>query len=196
VSEKYLETIKSVDGVVFHLKYHQQRLEDVLSNFKTSKTYNLKELLNPPKNGLYRCRVLYDIDSIEIEYISYSKRSIKSLKLVYDDTIEYSKKYKNRDDINRLFLLKENCDDILIVKNGLITDTSIANIALFDGTKWFTPTLPLLKGTIRQRLLSQGEIYEKEISVSDIKNYTKLALMNAMIDFDIIAEENIRDIIC
>jgi len=91
---------------------------------------------------------------------------------------------------------KEQCDDILIIKKGLVSDTSIANIAFYDGKLWFTPKAALLKGTCRTRLLLEGKIIEKEIRVEDIKKYKKIALMNAMIDFDIIASDNIEEIIC
>ena len=36
----------------------------------------------------------------------------------------------------------------------------------------------------------------KDINVKDIYKYEKVALLNAMIDFDIIAVENIKDVIC
>ena len=196
MSKKYLETIKAIDGVIFNLSYHQQRLDSVLSTLVNARVYNLSDILNPPKRGLYRCRIVYDAESIEIAYVFYSKCQVKSLKLVFSDDIAYSQKYANRDHINKLFLLKGQCDDILIVKSGLITDTSIANIAFFDGHKWLTPKRPLLKGTMREKYIQEQKIFEKDIFVEDLKNFSKVALMNAMIDFDIIAEENIEEMIC
>ena len=196
MNKKYLETIKALDGKLFHLEYHQERLDLVLKDIKATATYSLRDLLSPPPSSLYRCRILYSADSFEVEYIPYVKREIKTLKLVYDDAVAYSKKYENREAINKLFLKKESCDDILIVKNGLITDTSIANVAFYDGTLWITPSVPLLKGTTRERLLKEGKIEQNDIKVEDINKFTKVAVMNAMVDFDIIAEENIREIIC
>ncbi len=196
MNKKYLETIKALDGKLFHLEYHQERLDFVLKDIKAKVTYSLRDLLSPPPSSLYRCRILYSADSFEVEYIPYVKREIKTLKLVYDDAVAYSKKYENREAINKLFLKRESCDDILIVKNGLITDTSIANVAFYDGTLWITPSVPLLKGTTRERLLKEGKIEQNDIKVEDINKFTKVAVMNAMVDFDIIAEENIREIIC
>ena len=190
---KYLETIRAVDGEVLNLSFHQLRLEKALD---ANTTHRLDSLLNPPQNGLYRCRVVYDAKSIEVSYIKYVKRSIKKLKLVYDDTIEYAKKYENREDIEKLVVQKESCDDVLIVKNGLLCDTSIANIALYDGSVWFTPNTPLLEGTTRARLLQNAALVVKDIKPEELKNYSKIALMNAMIDFDIIAVENIEEMIC
>ena len=192
MSEKYLETIKALDGILYHLEYHQWRLDSVL---QTKKRHELK-LLSPPKKGLYRCRVVYTQSDIEVEYIKYSKRQVKKLKLIYDDTIEYEKKYEDREKLNQLFLDKGEADDILIIKNSLVSDTSIANVAFYDGNTWVTPSSALLEGTTRKRLLESGKIVLKEIKAEEIKGFQKIALMNAMIDFDIIAQDNLEDIIC
>jgi len=195
VKHSFLETIKAIDGELKHLEYHQKRYEGVLNSLGIKKVYNLKELLDPPQKGLYRCRVIYTTEDVEVEYIPYQKRQIHKLKLVESDTIEYSKKYADRRELDSLFLLKGEGDEILIIKDGFVSDTSIANIAFHDGEYWFTPKTPLLQGTTRARLLEEGRIFEKDIRVEDIYTYKKIALMNAMIDFDIIAEENIRKII-
>lgn len=196
MNKKYLETIRAVDGIVFNLEYHQNRYESVLKDIGAKSIQDLKNVLNPPNNGIYRCRVVYDDKTIKASYHKYIKRKVSSLKLIYNDNIDYSKKYENREAIDNLFLQKNDCDDILIVKNSLITDTSIANIAFYDGKNWLTPKKPLLDGTTRKRLIDNGFLAEVDIRVKDINNFYKIALMNAMIDFDIIAQENIRDIIC
>ncbi len=59
-----------------------------------------------------------------------------------------------------------------------LTDTSYTNIALYDGEQWFTPSTPLLRGTMRQRLLDCGLLQEREIMVSDIPNYQYISLFN------------------
>jgi 4-amino-4-deoxychorismate lyase len=192
VSKSYLETIKAKDGEIFHLSYHQKRLKNTLENSEIV----LEDIIKPPKFGLYRCRVVYNAQSYKVSYHPYTKRSIQKLKLVYDDSIEYNKKYFNREQIDKLFIKKEYCDDILIVKNGYVTDTSIANIAFRFEDKWFTPKQVLLAGTTRARLLKEKKIFEKDIRVDDLGNFSQIALMNAMIDFDIIQQENFREIIC
>ena len=75
----------------------------------------------------------------------------------------------DRTEINKLYHQKGNFDDILIVKNNLITYTSICNIVLYDGTKYYTPALPLLKGTMRQCLIDKRIIFEDEINLNNIK---------------------------
>ncbi|MEO1954666.1 MAG: aminotransferase class IV [Campylobacterales bacterium] len=183
---KLLETIKALNGECYNLGYHEKR-----SGIK-----NLDSYLTPPKDGLYRCRLVYKDDKVlEVTYHPYKKRVVNSLKLVYDDKISYNKKFENRKSIDELFMLKKNCDDIIIVKNNLLTDTTIANIALFKDGIWYTPKKPLLNGTTRMRLIDNGFLKELDISVLDIKSFSKIALLNAMINFDIIANKKIEEIV-
>ncbi|WP_304545376.1 aminotransferase class IV family protein [Sulfurimonas microaerophilic] len=192
MNKQYLETIKILDRKVYNLDYHQARVDRTIGEGKL----DLFSLIKPEESGLLRCRILYDQDNASIEYIPYEKREIKKLKLVFDDTIEYSKKYGDREHINKLFEQREECDDVLIVKDGLVTDTSIANIAFFDGDIWLTPKQPLLEGTMRAKLLDEKKIFATYISYKDISKFQKIALMNAMIDFDIITSDNLEDTIC
>ncbi len=193
ISDEFLETIKIDNGKVHHLAYHQQRYESVLDYFGIKNTREeLSNLLEVPEDGLYRCRFVYRITknthSIKIEYLPYEKKEIRSLRLVFDDKVHYEMKSTNREYLQRLYSMRKSCDDILIVKNSLITDTTIANIAFYDQNRWITPKQPLLKGTTRARLLDEGQLLEKDIRVEDIKQFSKIALMNAMIGFDPLQE--------
>ena len=197
VKIEFLETIKAVDGEFFHLEYHQRRYEAVLRSYGITEKRELVAFLNAPQKGLFRCRVIYDLEgNISCSYHPYTKRKISRLKLLHADDLEYSKKYANREALDALFAQREACDDIVIVKNGLLCDTSIANIALFDGKQWVTPKRPLLAGTTRERLLENGFLTTRDIRVKDLQEYTQIAVMNAMIDFDIIADKKIEEIIC
>ncbi len=195
VSKTFIETIKAIDGELFNISYHQKRYEEVLLSLGSNNFKDLKDYLDPPHVGIFRCRLLYSIDAIDVEYHRYKKREIASLKLVYDDNIDYSQKSTCREDLDRLFEMREICDEVLIIKNYLVSDTSIANVAFLMDKVWFTPSKPLLMGTTRQRLLDEGKIQEKDIKVEDLKSYSKMALLNAMIDFDII-QKNLKDLFC
>ena len=186
MNSSYIETIKAVDGEIFYIEYHQKRYEDVMRSLGVDDFANLSDFIDPPKWGIYRCRLVYDEKSIEVTYHEYKKREICSLKVIFDNTIEYSKKYSNRDKIDSLFSQKDDADDILIIKNLLLTDTSIANIALYRDGVWLTPKNPLLKGTTRARLLDEGRIVEADIKVQELRSFSQVALLNAMIDFDIL----------
>ena len=73
---------------------------------------------------------------------------------------------------------------IVYGKDGYLTDTSIANIALYDGHTWFTPAHPLLRGTKRAELLNKQFIVEKDIAQVHLNDYSHIMLFNAMIDWE------------
>ncbi len=188
-----LETIKIENGVIHNLPYHQERCtKSRQAIYGDTDILELKTHISPPPKGLYRCRILYAKDIHTIEYIPYIPKIISSLKIITSE-VDYAYKYANRDALNSLLAKEEVYDDILIEKNGYLTDTSIANIAFYDGTQWITPENPLLKGTMRQKLLDEGFLQTKQIKVANISTYTQVALMNAMIGFRILKNIHITD---
>ena len=177
------ETIRCEDGVIAHLSYHQKRLTNSLQCLGSKTHFNLKELIIPPSNGVYRCKFLYDASNYTIEFHPYTPRQITSLRLVFDDVIHYPLKYTDRNQLEDLFARREGCDDVLIVKDGILRDTTIANIALFIEGQWLTPKLPLLQGTTRERLLDEGFLSPAVLTPNDIHKAQKIAIMNAMVGF-------------
>ena len=186
-----LESIKIEDGIIFNLSYHQKRCDKSRKTlYNSSETLVLKEFIHPPKKGLYRCRILYNTQVQKVEYLPYKVKKIQSLKVV-SSNLDYALKYANRDTLNALLAAHTEADDILIEKKGYLTDTSIANIAFYDGEQWFTPHKPLLEGTMRQKLLDEGFLQTRKVKKEDLDLYTQVALMNAMIGFKIIKDINI-----
>lgn len=183
-----VESIKLKDGKLFNLEYHQTRMNGALAElFPQSSGIDLATAFHIPENcrlGLFKVRVLYGsaIENIEIE--PYHFRTIQSLKVVHHETIDYHLKFKDRQILQQLFVQRGDSDDIIIIKNGLVTDAFAANLIFFDGQKWVTPGTPLLKGTQRQFLLDQGIISELEIREENILNYQKVGLINAMVGFE------------
>ncbi len=189
-----LETIKIENGEIANLSYHQARCtksRQILLN--STDVLDLSSLIQPPPKGLYRCRILYGKALHSIEYIPYIAKDIKRLKIV-PSQIDYSLKYANRDALNDLLDSHQNVDEIIIEKDGYLTDTTIANIAFYDGEQWFTPSTPLLKGTMREKLLDEGFLQTKDIKKDDLNLYTQVALMNAMIGFKVLYDINIKEL--
>ena len=182
-----LETIKTVEHKLINLEYHQQRVNRSIRDIFNKKTrINLKKKIKVPGHlgkGLYKCRVIYNLEIKKVEFFSYKQPEITTLKIVTCDDLKYSYKFENRQSITELLELKGRCDDILILKNDLITDTSFCNIIFSDGNNWITPSEPLLKGTQREYLLEKGMVSEAKIKSSDIYNFNSFKLINAMIDF-------------
>lgn len=172
-----------MEGEIRHLSYHQQRLDKTLARLSLSVTYNLEELLSPPLHGTYRCRIVYGLSGLSIDYIPYTPKRFTSLRAVVDDTIDYPYKAADRTELDRLYALREECDDVLIIRNGYLTDTTIANIALFDGSSWRTPENPLLEGTTRARLIDEGFLIPAPLRLEEIASAEKVAVMNALIGF-------------
>ena len=181
-----LETIKIEDGKLSNLSYHQARFDKSQKDlFAITNRIDLNTVIKAPKSGLYRCRILYDEIIRSIEYIPYKEKNITKLKVVPSD-ITYNYKYADREALNTLLEKERNYDEIIIEKEGYLTDTTISNIAFYDGEKWLTPGHPLLPGTMRAKLLNEGFLHKKEIKKEDLKNYSQIALMNSMIGFKIL----------
>ncbi len=195
---QFVETIKIFNKKIYNICYHNQRLNmTVKDNFKKLANIDLNKFIILPDdldNDLYKCRVIYDSDIKLIEFVKYEKKIIRNLRIVKSDNIDYTYKSTNRYAINRLLKNKEECDDILIIKNDYITDTSYANVVFWDGYRWITPNTTLLKGTKRAYLLDNNKIFEADIKIEKIKEYQKIALINSMLEIgDIVVK--IEDIV-
>jgi 4-amino-4-deoxychorismate lyase len=182
---KCIETIKIKDNITHNIHYHQARFDRTRKNlWKEQTPLELNKKINAPSQALYRCRITYGKIIEKIEYLPYIKKIPKSFGVI-ESNIQYNYKFADRDAIEAL-KSRVSQEDIIIIKDGYLTDTSIANIALFDGHDWITPRYPLLKGTMRAKLLDEGFIKEGEIKIDNLERYTNFALMNAMLGFETI----------
>lgn len=179
-----LETIRLQDGAFFNLSYHIQRMtQSCIDVLKTPPKFSLQQILNscnPPRSGLYKCRVLYGADNAMAEFNPYTISSIRSLKVIHNDSLEYPYKFSDRSVLNHMFGRRGTCDDCLIIKNGRVTDTTYTNIAFYEAGTWLTPDQPLLKGTMRQLLLDRSEITTGIIRLEELGKFQFFKTMNAM----------------
>jgi len=184
----YIETIRLQDGMLRNLSYHQDRFERTRSAELGLRSHpELKQFIQIPEGlerGLYKCRILYGKEIELMEYEPHFRHSVASLKLVYSDQINYSYKYSDRSELEELYTGRGACDDILIVKEGCLSDSYYANTIFWDGRDWFTPDTPLLAGTMRASLLDRGLIREARIRTGDLGKFLKIRLVNAMNDLD------------
>lgn len=183
-----IESIKLLDGTFYNLSHHEQRMNRSLKSLCGVHDHvDLEVLLSKvdtPSQGLFKCRIVYDDTSREIEFHPYQYKKIQSLRVVEHDRIHYEFKYTDRKLINRLYELRKNCDDILIVRRGFVTDSSYSNIVFRKNNHWVTPWSALLKGTQRQKLIEHNIIQEDDIRVEDIQTFQSFKLINAMFEFD------------
>lgn len=185
---RLVESIKLLDGRFYNLPAHEQRMKRSLKAlYDVSSSPDLEQFLyhNPfPAKGLYKCRIVYDQLSQEAGFIPYVPKVINRIKVIEDNTIEYAHKFVDRAAIDRLFYQRGDCDDVLIVKNGKVTDCSFSNIVFRKGDQWVTPDTPLLEGTMRQRLLDENLINSREIRGDDIRSFDTFRIINAMLEFE------------
>ena len=183
---QFIETIKILNGELLKLPLHQARFErtrkDVLGLRSHPDLSSEIAVPDSSKQGVYKCRVLYGHDIMEVEFFPYHKPEIRSLKLMVCDSISYAYKSADRTKLKVLYEQRGVCDDILIVKKGWIADSYFTNVILWDGSTWFTPDTALLKGCMRQSLLDSGTIKEKGIRIEELFRYKHLRLINAMND--------------
>ncbi len=185
---RFIETIKLLDGNFYNLDYHQGRMDHTMLQFFGHKgDIRLAHFLTQQsfqESGLFKCRIVYDKTILSVEFLPYTIKPVRSLKVVHAHSIEYAYKFEARDQLLELYNQRGLQDEIIIVENNLIMDASYANLVFFDGATWITPTSYLLNGTMRQILIDQRKIKTAQISLSDITNFEKVKLINSMLGFE------------
>ena len=146
--------------------------------------FNPRDVLKPPRNGLLAAKLIYTDcgEFVRVEYRDYAPKIPRSFALVRQNG-RYERKYLERDWIDAIFKARGACDDAIIVQNDLVRDSTRANVAIFCDGLWLTPARPLLAGTTRERYLKMGLLREFDITTQMLKSASKIAVMNAMINF-------------
>ena len=182
------ETICVQNRRFINLAYHEARLNKTRTElFGCEDLWNLSKLITVPDfvtDAPHKCRVTYGEGIDNIKWEPYNFRTITKIQRVYDDTIDYSYKYNERTALNNLYEKRGDAEEILIIKNGMVTDTLYCNVAFLRDGKWFTPDSPLLPGTQRAFLLDSGIIQEAVIFERDIQKYSHMKLFNAMVSWE------------
>jgi len=181
---QFIESICCLDGEPKLLRQHQERVNRTFTNFFPE--YSPLDLSNIiqglPSTSKYKCRLQYGAKSHSLDYQQYHKRDIKSLQIVRNDNIDYKFKSTDRSQLDALYAQRKEADDIIIIKNGLVTDSYFANLVFFDGNEWFTPKNPLLSGVKKDFLLDRNKIMRRDIYEKDLLSFTKVSIVNAMLD--------------
>ena len=195
---QFIESICCVNKELRNLDYHQARFDRTRSdNFNDIQPILLKEIIQFPtdlSDEKYKVRIVYDREIQRIEFQSYQIKSINSIKLFeIDPKINYTYKYADRWFFDE-YIKETQTDDLVLVKSNYITDCTYSNIVFFDGENWFTPRAVLLKGTMRESLLNEEKIKEKNIKVSDLANFQSFKRINAMMNLEESQEVSILEL--
>ena len=181
----FIETIRVEDGTFVRPELHLQRMrQTVREAYGVASGFDLADGSIPlqHRKGTVKCRIVYGRSLSEISFAPYVPREIRSLRLVAaDDELDYHLKYADRSALARLLQRRDDCDEILIVRDGAITDTSYSNVAFFDGRKYVTPDTFLLNGMRRQYLLGTGVLTECRITPSDLGGFERVVLILSLI---------------
>ena len=115
-----------------------------------------------------------------MEFHPHSPLQVNTLQLIRSGPLDYAYKYEDRRALQALYEQRGDCDDILIIVEGKLTDSFYANVALWDGSQWYTPDSPLLPGTMRASLLEKGLLIARTIREKDLWDFLNIRLINAL----------------
>jgi 4-amino-4-deoxychorismate lyase len=184
---QFIESIKIEDQEIFLLEFHQKRVDQTFAHFGKEGSIDIAKIykhLEHDEDGLYKLRIIYDLDKkVRTQMIPYAIPEINDFQLVENNIYDYSFKFEDRKELEKM-KMKSKAEEIIIVKNNHITDTSFTNLLFLKGKDWFTPSSYLLNGVQRQNLLKHKKIKETEITLQNIKQFTHFQLINALNDFD------------
>ncbi|GMQ27944.1 aminotransferase class IV [Algoriphagus confluentis] len=182
------ETLCLLDGEIQHAEWHERRfVRFYLREFGQQPSYSLLDGLKIPKEfqkGKNRLRIRYHAQGTLAEFEPYHPAPLNRLRLIEAPQLDYSLKWTDRSALNQLKEQKGEADDVLILQKGFIRDTSYCNVVFFDGKDWLTPATPLLEGTARARLIAEGKIKPRELTLSDLPKMQGFRLVNALREFE------------
>lgn len=178
------ESIKVYNGKVYNIQLHNQRCNKARKAlFGSNIPLDLRTNIQVPvaySEGLVKCRILYNKSVQDISFEEYSIRMINKLCIIENNTIQYPYKFTERPELNQLYHRRKEADEIIIVKNGLITDAYYYNIVLSRNGDLFTPASPLLEGTRRAALLKKGKLKKADIHIAELDQFDIIYLVNAL----------------
>lgn len=206
---RFLETLKIENGHICNAGRHIERIKETLHKaninsgihcfdrlFRILSEQDLKGLseyaaelsgeqdlvraICPGK--VYRLSIEYGYRPTGIRIIEYTFREISSFMTVHDDNIEYALKYADRTSLDRLYSQRSGKDEIIIIKDGHVTDCSIGNLVFLREGRYYTPDTCLLDGLARQELIRKGKVSVVEITEDDIQLYERIFVINSMRD--------------
>lgn len=126
------ESLCVQDGQLLNVPWHQDRFQKAyLHRYGQAPSFDLLDGLHIPPDfaqGKVKLRIRYNELENNFHFEHYRMQKIQRLRLVHTEALDYSYKYSEREPLEALFAQKGDCDDVLIVRKGMITDSSYANV--------------------------------------------------------------------
>ncbi len=193
---QFLESIKILNCLPINLTWHQARVNYTFQNFFPESTpWDLTELINPKdlrQDLTYKCRFTFNNQLRKIEYLPYTSVRHERFKLIDIGDYEYQFKYSDRSFFQHLAQANPNYDQLILIRHGLVTDCTYANLVFENQKGFYTPRIPLLPGVLRAKLLATGKLQLADIRPKDLEIYQNFYLINALIGEDLKSPYSIK----
>jgi 4-amino-4-deoxychorismate lyase len=82
----------------------------------------------------------------------------------------------------------EGADDLLFYGEGIVFETTIANIFFRQGDQIYTPKSGIYKGLARKKLISERGVIEKDIMLYDLDRYDEIFIASSLFEKIVIKE--------
>ncbi|MDR1080214.1 MAG: hypothetical protein LBQ79_04470 [Deltaproteobacteria bacterium] len=183
----FIENIKADEGSYMNLEGHAVRMDRTMRRFYRHPFVQgtLEKLLPaPPASGISMLTVHYGDAIISTEFSDYVRPSVRSLTMVDPGRMDYIFKSVDRE---RLRAVKEfsGADEAVIVRNGFITNVTVANLVFRDSSGGlFTPLHYIHSGTKREYYIRTKTVTAYPIKHDQLGSYETVTLVNAMLDLE------------
>lgn len=186
---QFIESIRLKNGELFNLELHQKRVEKTfLEFFPNSNAFDIKTTLQNiqlPDNELYKIRIFYDSEIRILEILEYQKPHFSKYKCFHiPSDFNYDFKFANRQIFDQISKNTSKDTLAILVKNGLVCDSTFSNLIFEKSEKLFSPAKALLLGTQLQKLISERKIQLIDIAENQIKDFDKIYFVNALNPLD------------
>lgn len=192
----FIETIRVEDGSFRLLPLHAARMQATCMEAYgcVAPVPDLSPACVPAnlRRGTVKCRVRYGREAVKVEFERYEPRRVDSLRAVRADGLDYHLKYADRTALEAVRSLRGGADEVVMVRDGLVTDTSYSNLLFRAGERLLTPRMPLLEGVMRRWLLDRGMAEEADIPAGMLVagnplGITEAVMINAMLPLGAVA---------
>lgn len=174
-----IETMRLTDGVVARLNYHEQRLTDSAAHFNYA-MIDFKKILNEYikaqelHTGIYKLRLtLAPNGAVSLSHAALEPENKAMTATLSDGPIRGPRDFiVYKTTVRHQYDSKRNDSDVVLYYNDNldITEFNIGNIVIKEQGIYYTPetSAGLLNGVMRQSLIENKEITEKNISKDEL----------------------------
>ncbi len=182
---QFIESIRVENGEVMALPFHQKRVNATFQHFfPKSKTISLQKIIEQeqiPQDSLYKLRIVYSSKLKSIEFQNYTIPLFRKIQLIeIPSDFDYNFKSTKRELFDQVSKQIEHDTLVILIKNGLITDSTFSNLVFEKSGELYTPSKPLLAGTMLQQLLKEKRIKSIPIQLADFESFEVIYPINAM----------------